>query len=421
MDAANPLCRCLLLSLALVALNGCMSERADKVAPGAFARGQQPQPTDPLAPRAPLAPPAPGAPIVSPVGGTPVVGSPVGPLAPDARGPIVPTGLTGPVKTAVNAADLLRNSVPRVKIVARIGENNVITDQEVIEGVYQQYRELAALDGHARNAKQKQMYDQVLRKTIERELILDEMYTKLKKANKMNIIDEIKELATTSTDRQLRAFRKDTGAGSDEEFAAILRTQGLTVQVIRRQMERQFMAEQYVSSMLKEKARRAGLGEVRDYYDRHPNEFQTPDRVRWQHLFVALKNYPNAQAAYDRIAALAQQANGADFGALSAKYDEGFAKHQKGFGSGEKRNEIQPADLEATVWTLKPGQMSGILQTPTGYHLVKVVERDYSGVRPFDADLQNKIRDKITRAQMEIEYNKLVDELWRKGVVRVFE
>lgn len=416
MDAANPLCRCLLLAVGLVTLIGCQSDRAAQIA-----RGQQP-PRDPLAPLAPTAPPPTAAlPAVSPIGGAPVMGSPVG-LTADAKGPIIPTGLNGPAKTAVTAADLLRSSVPRVKIVARVGENNVITDQEVIEGVYQQFRELAALDGHARSTKQKEMYNQVLRKTIERELILDEMYTKLKKANKMNIIDEVKELSTQSTDRQLRMFRNDTGAKSNEEFAAILRTQGLTVEVIRRQMERQFMAEQYISSVLKEKGRRAGLGEVREYYDKHPEEFQTSDRVKWQHLFVAVRNYPNPQAAYNQAAALAAQANaGADFAALSMKHDEGFAKQQKGFGTGEKRNEIQPADLEATVWSLKPGQVSGILQTPTGYHLVKVAERENAGVQRFDAALQNKIRDKLTRAQMETEYQKLVDELWRKGVVRVFD
>ncbi|MDY3553502.1 peptidylprolyl isomerase [Gemmata sp. JC717] len=416
MDAANPLCRCSLLAVGLVALIGCQSDRTSQLA---TARGQQP-PLDPIAPIAPIAPPA----NVPPPGPTlaPVVGSPVGAFAIDTKGPVVPVGLNGAAKTAVTAADLLRSSVPRVKIVARVGESNVITDQEVIEGVYQQFRELAALDGHARSTKQKEMYNQVLRKTIERELILDEMYTKLKKANKMAIIDEVKELATQSIDRQLRMFRKDTGAKSDEEFAAILRTQGLTVQVIRRQMERQFMAEQYVSSVLKEKGRRAGLADVRAYYDQHQDEFRRPDRVVWQHLFIAVRNYPNAQAAYNQAAALAQQANaGADLAELSVKYDEGFAKQQKGLGAGEKRNEIQPADLEATVWSLRPGQVSDVLQTPTGYHLVKVVERDVAGVQPFDAALQNKIRDKLTRAQMENEYQKLVDELWRKGVVRVFD
>ncbi len=438
MDAANPLCRCLLLAVGLAAVMGCQTDRADLIAP--IPRGQMPQPVDPLAPVAPLAPPS------NPVAGSPVPYTPIGPAAPakpdgvsvvpelgsgpvagspvptDLKGPLVQkTGFTAP-KGITTAADALRVSVPRIKVVAIVGANNVITDQEVAEGVYQQYHQLATLDGHARSARQKEMYTIVLRKTIERELILDEMYAKLKKANKLNIVEEIKEFATQAADRQLRAFRTAEGAKSEDEFAAILRTQGLTVQVIRRQMERQLMAEQYVSSALKEKGRRAGLAEIRDYYDKHPTEFQAPDRVKWQHLFIATKNYATPRAAYDRAAALWQQAaNGADFGAIAVQFDEGFAKQQKGFGTGEKRKEIQPADLEDTVWAIKAGQSSGVIQTPTGYHVVKVVERDYAGVQPFDAAVQNKIREKLSRASMETEYKKLVEELWRKGVVQVFE
>ena len=75
-------------------------------------------------------------------------------------------------------------------------------------------------------------------------------------------------------------------------------------------------------------------------------------------------------------------AAGEEFAALSVQFDEGFAKRQNGFGTGEKRSSsdnkqedwVQPLDIEPTVWSLKPGQVSPVVQTPTGYHLVKVVE-----------------------------------------------
>ncbi len=443
MDAANPLCRCLLL-VAGLAVIGCQSDKGSQIARGQFP--QTADPVAPIAPPAPITPPAPIAPVVGApvVPGAPATTDPLGPIAPTkpadlptvvpaiGGGPVmgspVPVGAKGDIqKTAAVGGtkgavpDLLRTSDPRIKIVAIVGANNVITDQEVIEAVYQQYRELAALEGTARSAKQKQMYEQVLRKTIERELVLDEMYAKLKKANKMNIIDDIKGIATQTTDRQMRAIRSDMGAKTDAEFAAILRAQGLTVEVIRRQLERQMMAEQYISSALREKVHRAGLGEIRDYYDQHPDQFQAPDRVKWQHLFVAMKNYKTPEDAQKQATALWQQAlSGADFGQLAMKFDEGIAKQQKGFGTGEKRNEIQPVDVETTVWSLKPGQTSGLIQTPTGYHIVKVVERDYAGVQPFDSAVQNKIREKLTKTIMDTEYKKLVDDLWRKNSVRIF-
>ena len=438
MEAANSLCRLLLLTAGLAAVLGCQTD-----ASAAKARGQVPQ--DPLAPIAPpLTPPPnaitpippinPNAPIaplnpilpsnpgvspgVMPAFGGAVTGSPV---PPDAKGPVVTVGAVG-TKTLVAAADVLKTGVPRVKVIAIVGANNVITDQEVRESVWQQNRELAKLNGPARAAKEKELYTTALRRMIERELILDDMYAKLKKANKMAMVDDIKAMAVESAEKQLREMKKHSGVKTDDDLNTLLRAEGLTLPVLRRQIERQVMSQQYVSSMLKETGRRAGLAEIRDYYNKHPDEFKTPDRVRWQHLFVSFAKHPTAQAAYNHAEAIRQKAAaGDDFGALSKQFDNGLAGNQGGFGAGEKRGEVLPLDVEPTVWSLKIGQVSGLIETPTGIHIVKVVERDYESVLPFDSKVQTKIRDKMNESLYEINAKRMIEELWRKGVIQVLE
>jgi parvulin-like peptidyl-prolyl isomerase len=129
------------------------------------------------------------------------------------------------------------------------------------------------------------------------------------------------------------------------------------------------------------------------------------------------------EAIRQRVAA------GEDFAGLSMQFAEGFAKRQRGFGTGERRSGsgenkedwIQPLDVEPTVWALKAGEVSPVIQTPTGYHLVKVVQREYAGVRPFDPKLQSEIRDKMNKELSDLNEAKMVEELWRKGVVRVVE
>lgn len=399
---AHQLVRCSFLAAALAAVLGCQSGR------GALARAQGPN--DPLGPVAPAPPPgvSPTAPL-APTGGPQVTGT-----APPGGGTVVPTGFTGP-----NAADA-KTGTPRVKVVAVVGASlTVITDQEVRESVWQRNDELSRLDGRERETKTKELYTAALRRAIERELILDEMYAKLKKANKGNVIDEIKDAAVQGTDRRIRELKKQIGIKTDEDFATFLRIQGLTVQVLRRQYEREMMASQYVNSMLKEKGRRASLADVRDYYDKNPKEFATKDSVKWQHVFVSANKH--GQAAAQRAEAIRQSAaNGQDLGALSKQYDDGLAGAQNGLGVGERAGEI-PQDLEATVLGLKAGELSAVIQTPTGYHIVKVLERQYAGVRPFDATVQNAIRDKIDNQYYEIDRAKMVEDLWRKGVVQVVE
>lgn len=424
MDAANPLCRLLLLAAALAAVIGCQSDA------GVTARGQLPQ--EPLAPPpmpppgtgggftpiAPLAPSAPAPGVTPAVPGTTVAGTAV-PSAATAKGQVV---VTAAARKAFTPAELLKSGTPQVKVVAIVGRDNVITDQEVIESVWQQNDELARLDGHEREAKKKELYTAALRKTIERELVLDEMYAKLKKADKLRVIDEIKDLAVQSTDKQIRTMKNKLGMKTDDELNDWLRVQGLTLPVFRRQFERHMMSQQYIGSMLKEKGRRVGLAEVRDYYDKHPEEFKLPDRVKWQHVFVSAAKHATPQAAVAHAEAIRQSAaSGTDLAALSKQYDDGVAGKQAGFGVGETRGEILPADVEPTVWALKPGQLSAPVATPTGYHIVKVIERDYAGVQPFDVKVQGKIRDKLNDALYEADAKKMIDELWRKGVVRVLE
>ena len=321
----------------------------------------------------------------------------------------------------------MKESVLRVKVVALIGASNIVTNQEVIEAVRQRLPEFRNLPGPERDAKEKEIYAAELRRIIERELILDDMYAKLKKQDRLAMVDEIKEFAGKAADHSLRSIRKGYGMTTDEEFQSMLHSQGLTQPVIRRQIERQIMADEYVRSAVKDRARVPGFADIRTYYELHPDEFKSADKVKWLDIFISFNKHPSQQAALAHAEQVRTQAintkygPAADFVALVKKYDNGLAVGNGGVGVGSKRGEIQPADVEPVVWSLKPGEVSSPIWTPTGYHIVKVAERDYAGIQTFDAKLQNQIRDKLQKQNREEEYQKLIEELWRKGTVRVIE
>ena len=71
------------------------------------------------------------------------------------------------------------------------------------------------------------------------------------------------------------------------------------------------------------------------------------------------------------------------------------------------------------MWSLNAGQVSNLIETPAGYHIVKVVERDVAGTKPFDDKVQLDVRRRLMRDLQEVEYKRLVEKLWRAGVVQV--
>lgn len=432
MDAATPFRRLLPAAAAVLLAAGCAADRtalddqadarkrdqqnAAKISQERATRGAQFEAAQPVA--RPQMPADPTAPVPAAALAAPIPGQPAGP-APATPASYSPErdGKPGQPKPELPGD-------PRIKIVAIVG-GNIVTDEEVWEAARQRMREyISQVDGPrgptvVKDAeKEKAVYRDELRRIIERELILNEMYTRLKKAGKTAVIDEIKGFAGKAADRSLRemGWKPET----DEAFRSVLLSQGLTVPVIHRQIERQIMADEYVRTMLKERGRSVGLTELRAYYDAHPDEFRTADRVKWQDIFISVNKFPTARGAYDHALAVRQQAaGGGDFAALSKQYDHGLSGLKGGVGIGTERGQIQPAEVEPAVWALKAGEVSGLVETAAGYHVLKVTEREYAGVKPFDEKVQAEIRRKMTRQLQEREYKRMVEDLWWKAPPRI--
>lgn len=332
-----------------------------------------------------------------------------------------PVSFTSPTDTQAHL-EFVRSNKPQVKIVAVVGKGNIITDEEVWQSVRQRPDHRNILDAPDRDEREVEMYRYELKRIIERELLVDDMFAKLKK-NKASMIEEIKEFAEKSADRQLRAARRTLGLASDKEFEEqALIPQGLTLSVVRRQIVRNTIAMEYVRSVVRDKAKGIGLGEVHEYYVKNPEKFQVPERVKWQDIFIALAKFSNLQEAYRHAEGIRQQAAaGGDFAALSRQYDHGDAAFRNGDGVGEKRGEIRPPELEAILFQLAPGQVSGLIPVEAGYHIVKVVERSQAGTRPFDEKCQEEIRDILFEQMQRAEYKRLTEALWRTGAVQIID
>jgi parvulin-like peptidyl-prolyl isomerase len=112
--------------------------------------------------------------------------------------------------------------------------------------------------------------------------------------------------------------------------------------------------------------------------------------------------------------------SGEDFLKLSEEFDDGDSKLRKAQGLGRKRGEIKPPEVEAMLWKLKDGDVT-VVEKLNGFHVIRLVKRQYAGLLPFDERTQKQIRDKLRSEIMQRETKRIVTELKRHAVIEVYK
>jgi parvulin-like peptidyl-prolyl isomerase len=97
--------------------------------------------------------------------------------------------------------------------------------------------------------------------------------------------------------------------------------------------------------------------------------------------------------------------------------DQGTAQNGGDLGFFAKTGQMPPA-FEEAAFKLKPGTISGIVETPFGYHIIKVIERRAPRTAPF-VEVQGQIKDFLTQGQREKMLEQFVESVKAKGKIEI--
>ncbi len=153
--------------------------------------------------------------------------------------------------------------------------------------------------------------------------------------------------------------------------------------------------------------------EIKQYYSDYKREFETPEQVRASHILITpdasqLGTDPNEAKAIAKAKAeslLKQIREGADFAEL-AKANSACSSAAKGGDLDFFPRGKMVAPFEKVAFVLQPGQISDVVETIFGYHIIKVTDRKEAGVVPFE-QAKDHIIAKITqkrRSEIITEY-----------------
>ena len=290
----------------------------------------------------------------------------------------------------------------------------LILEQEVRLSYVQQLR-IAGTE-----AEKKEALKQAVESLIDREVVLQDAIAKLKRGGKQGeaFLKKIQEITDEEFEKSwLRPMLKAQHLSGRAELAATMKKGGLSLEVYRRWWERNWMARQYLMSRLESQINRIGHTEVSEYYDSHRDEYMQPDSVDWQDIFIDAGRHASPAAAREFADSLVQRVRqGEEFAKLSSEFDNGESKFRKGAGQGHKRGEIFPPEAESLLFQMHEGDMN-IVECPHGFHVIRLVKRQYAGPIPFDAKVQKEIHEKLRNLVFQRERDSIVKDLKRKAVI----
>jgi len=293
-----------------------------------------------------------------------------------------------------------------------------ILDDEVREAIYPFLLATQSLPEPERSNRRKEAFEKALQQLIEREVVILDAKARLK--DRPQLLEKLEEAAGKEFEKKMKQLKERSSIKSDEEFKAYLRQQGVSLEGVRRQIVRQFMASEYMKNLIMPAIERVGHEQIQEYYQKHPEEFQVSDGVTWEDIFVDASKFPNREAARQFAQQLIARARGGeDFHQLVVKHDQGDSSYRNGEGYGHHRGEIKPPEAQQILFNLRDGEIGPIVELTNGFHVIRLLKREYAGLKPFDDKTQTAIRIKLQNDAWEREQKRAVDTLKRKASVEI--
>lgn len=289
-----------------------------------------------------------------------------------------------------------------------IVHDSVITFMEVDDAsdrVVRQLREEYADQPDVLRTKLADTYKETLEELQERQLILHEFETA-----GYNLPESI-------IDQQFEDYIKSK-YGDRVTFTKTLQQEGMTYEKARKDYRDTLIVEQMRYEKIS-KAIMISPHKVETYYVQHKDDFKEEDKVKLR--MIVLTNAPEADTTQTRKLAdeiLAKIKGGASFADMATIYSQGSQAKQGGEWDWVEKSVLRK-ELADVAFMLKPGEVSGVIDTPGAFYIMKVEDRQEARIRPL-----SEVRDTVEKLLLARERTRLqqawIDKLKKKTFIREF-
>ena len=179
--------------------------------------------------------------------------------------------------------------------------------------------------------------------------------------------------------------------------------------------ERFYAIQKYVETKIRPKVKVTDA-EIQKFYKENPNSFKTPESVDAAHILIMTGKEKDADAKAKAKASsiLAQLKKGASFAKLAEKESACNSKRNGGNLGAFTRGQMVPEFEKAAFALTKPGQLSGLVKTQYGYHIIKLNKKIPASMKKLaevkeqisnflnGTKIQKALADEVAKAQKSL-------------------
>jgi len=229
-----------------------------------------------------------------------------------------------------------------------------------------------------------------------------------------------RKLDATDTDLQGRMGQFKGSFPDEKAFQQALTAQGMTLDQLQKQTRMGLEVTKVLDAEVTSKID-VPEAEVDAFYKENTERFKQGETVHASHILIGVPQGADAatkQAARAKAQQVLKQVKaGGDFAALAkANSQDGSAQNGGDLGFFPK-GQMEPT-FEKTAFSLKPGTTSGIVETPFGFHIIKVLERRPPRTASIE-EVAPQIKEFLTSQQRQSKITAFVDQAKAKSRIEI--
>ena len=236
------------------------------------------------------------------------------------------------------------------------------------------------------------LIEKLLPKFIEQKLLLIDVKNGL--PEQVNFKDIVDSSTSEFDDQALEPMMESAGVDSPIQFDAHLRAQGSSLRKLRESWTINQVVRYFLSQKIKTDAEVSHM-ELLDYYREHEKDYAFKAKAKWEQVMVRHDKFPSQTEAMSAVIELGNKiVYGASLEGVAKKSSHGFNASNGGKHDWTTQGSLVMKEIDKAIFSLPVGQLSDIIKTDQGFHIVRVIERQDAGKIDF-REAQVEIKQKL--------------------------